>query len=237
VTTLSPTIFRGVNENQLIAAVEYANAHPFIRDLSVNGFSWVGEGVGLPRDLMIMPDEMMDILHQRFSHGPREDLCTLQKWLWIGLRVMDIRICLNTQLMIFVRDPGGPRPITDFLDMAAMKRAVEWWKKLARAPRTLQIAAFLVVCVRSLNWRSRKLIVPLLRMFFSSIARRLRPFPSELISVVLNTNCSLPSADTAVMQQCMCDVLYSKDGALKKEMTSAFFIRGERERLAREGAA
>lgn len=235
-TTLAPTIFRGVNEDQLIAAVEYANEHPFIRDISVNGFSWVGEGVGLPRDLMIMPDEMMDVLHRRFSRGPREDLFTLQKWFWIALRVMRIRLCFYTQLTVFVRDPRGPRPLTDFLDMAAMKRAVKWWQKYAGAPRVWQFIAMLIVGLRSLNRRTFKLIGPLLRLFFASITRRAHSFPSALIPVVINTNCSLLSADEAVAANCNSGILYLQDGELREGISAEFLIRREQERLARESA-
>ena len=92
-TTISPTIFKGKNEDQLIAALEYAKDRPFVRSLSVNGFAWNAEGTKLDRAQMIMPDEMMDVLMERYYAGDREDAYVLQKVLLALMRILQIRLC------------------------------------------------------------------------------------------------------------------------------------------------
>jgi len=227
-TILSPTIFKGVNESLLIDALEFAKDRPFIKEISANGFSWVGEGRGMDAGLMIMPDEMMDLLHRRYCSSGREEIFTLQKALLTALQMMRIRLCLYTQVMIFVRERRGLAPITDYLDMTRLAAGIRTWERFARSPYPLQLVAFLGACLSSLRWRSLKLAGPLARLFLATaFGINIHRYPSKLLAVVLNTNCSTLNADEMVGTQCMSGVLYKQNGAMLEAVSSEMLLRKE----------
>lgn len=224
-TTLAPTIFKGVNDDQLGAAVEYAHSRPFIRELSVNGFSWVGEGMHDDRERMIMPDEMMDLLHDRFFTTDRDDVYSFQKFLLVALKVAKIRLCLYTQLMIFVRDQDGPRPITDYLHMERMRRALRRVERLFLGGRFSQALGLATVGLAAFRLRTLSILGSLIRMYAINVLKiDTRKFPRRLVPVVLNTNCSPLSADTLVGAQCMAGVVYVRDGKIVEDLGTKILL-------------
>jgi len=229
-TILSPTIFKGVNERLLIDALEFAKDRSFVKEISVNGFSWVGEGRGMDPGLMIMPDEMMDILHRRYFTSGRAEIFALQKLLLAALQLMRVRLCLYTQIMIFVRERHGLVPITEYLNMKRLAAGIRAWERCARLPYALQLIAFLGVCLSSLRGRSLKLAGPLARLFLATLFDiKIHRYPSGLLPVVLNTNCSTLTADEMVGTQCMSGVLYKRNGAMREAVSSELLLRKEEE--------
>lgn len=235
-TILSPTIFRGVNEDLLVEALEFAKDRPFIKELSVNGFSWVGEGRQMDPAWMVMPDQMMDVLHRRYGSGDRAEWFELQKMLLAALQLMGVRLCLYTQIMIFVRERRGLVPITEYLSMKRFAAALRVWERFARSPYPIQVAAFLAACAFAVRPRAIRLVLPMLRLaaatFFSVKIDR---YPAALLPVVLNTNCSTLTLDDTVSLQCMSGLVFRRGDALHDGASTDFLLRKERE--ARKTAA
>lgn len=236
-TVLSPTIFRGVNEDLLVEALEFARDKPFIRELSVNGFAWVGEGRGMDSSMMIMPDEMMDVLHRRYGSGDRGDWFELQKMMLAALNLMGVRLCLYTQIMIFVRRRGSLAPITHYLNMRRFGAALRVWERFARSPFAVRAFTFMAACAVSLRPRSIGLLPPLLKLAAATFfAIKIDRYPAALLPVVLNTNCTTLSADDTVSLQCMSGVLFRRQGAIRKDVSAELLLRKERQRGKREEA-
>ncbi len=230
-TSLSPTIFKGINEDQLVATIEFARDKPFIRSISVNGFAWIGDGRALDRDAMIMPDEMMDLLAKRYFPDAREDGFTFQKVMFALMQAMGIRLCLYTQLMVFVRSKSGLQPITHFLDMKRLKRAMKWWERFAHSGRFPMAVALGMALTYALRARSLKMLPCVWNMFLANLFKiKIDRYPSTLLSVNMNTNCSVLNLDEAVQPRCMSNyVLLTEDGFQLGVSTHALLEREKRE--------
>lgn len=228
-TVLSPTIFKGVNEDQLEEVIQFAAENPFVKAVSVNGFSWAGEGKAFDRDRMIMPDEMMDIIHRRFFKCDREDIFTLQKFLYTALHLVGVRLCFYTQIIFFVRDRGKLVPLTDFLHIERMKKSMILWERFSKSCYAVQCAALIFAAVGSLRWKTLRIIGPLLRTLFANISKlNVAAYPKTLLPVVLNTNCSLLCADNLVGLQCMSGILFRQDGRIVEDSCSHALIKSDR---------
>jgi len=229
-TILSPTIFKGINEDQLIASLEFARDKPIVRELSVNGFAWNGSGLSIDKDLMIMPDEMMDVLFARYFDGDREAIFTFQKTMLAILQIVGIRLCLYTQLMLFVRDKTGLVPFTRFLNMRRLKQGITWWERFSKAARFTQAVALAWVLFRALDMKSLRLLPTCLRLFAANLFQiAIHRYPSKLLPVVLNTNCSTLSADNMVSARCMSGCLYVRDGTLHEGLSTSTLLDKEKE--------
>lgn len=217
---LSPTIMKGHNENTLIEALQYAAGKTGVKELSVNGFSWNGSGTALDKRMMIMPDEMVDIIHKAYG-GDRDSYYTLAKAMFAALHLLNIRLCLYTQVLLFVRSKGALRPINEFLNMRRMKRGIAAWSRFARLPRPLSLLCFSLCMMPALSMRSLGLIPALTGLLVSNLVQvKIYKYPDRLLPVVLNTNCSPLNADEAVVPRCMSGNLFMIDGTLTEGVSS-----------------
>jgi len=219
--SLSPTIFKGVNEAALTDALRYAADRPFIKEISVNGFSWTGAGVSRSREEMMPPDYMMDVICAGAGISDRESVFTLQKALFAALHLMGIRLCMYTQIMIFVRKAGRLEPILDYFDMKRMKAALNSWERLRNAVYPVRFAAFILAMLYSMKPRTLLLAGDISKIVLANYFRMdFSKYPGSLLPVVLNTNCSPLTADEEVSRQCMSAIIYKKGGELKKAVTT-----------------
>jgi hypothetical protein len=203
-TILSPTIFKGINENQLISVCEYAKYRPFIRSISVNGFSYGSWIKAFKPENMIMPDEMMDILHKNYGKKPREEIMTFQMIIQTLLHLLNIRHCNYEQIIFFVRDGKNLIFLTDFLAINRMKISLKFWSYFSKSNIWVQRILFFVTMISGISIRTIPLIRPILSLLFSNIMKiNISKYPDTILPVTLNTNCSIVSSDMMISQQCM----------------------------------
>lgn len=214
-TSLSPTIFKGINEDQLVACCEYAKDKPFIRSLSVNGFAYVTTIKTLGPENIIMPDEMMDLLFERYCSGPRKDLYTFQKALHALLHLVDIRLCMNVQIMLFVRGHGKLRSLTEYLAMGRMSKALRRWERHSNSSLFWKRLTFFKVILLSLRLKTLGLLPSLAKLFLVNLFDiNIRKYPALFLPIVMNTNCNVYNADKTLGLQCMSGNLFIQDGRL-----------------------
>ncbi|MFA7693569.1 MAG: radical SAM protein [Candidatus Hydrogenedentes bacterium] len=215
-TSLSPTIFKGINEDQLVASCEYAKDKAFIRSLSVNGFAYVTTIKSLSPENIIMPDEMMDLLFEHYCTGPREDLYVFQKALHALLHLVDIRLCMNVQIMLFVRKNSTLKSLTDYLAMDRMKRALSRWERHARKGLFWKRLTFLRVLLVSINRKTFHLLPSLINLFLVNLfGINVKQYPEIFLPVVMNTNCNVYNTDKTLGKQCMSGNLFIRDGKIQ----------------------
>ncbi len=230
---ISPTIFKGTNEHLLIDALDFAKGRVGVKEVSVNGFSWVGEGVGMDKAQMIMPDEMMDILFQKYFGDDREEIFTFQKLMLTILQVLGIRLCFYTQLMIFVKEKNGLLPITNYFHMGRMKRAFQRWERVIEMPVFVQGFATMLVVMSSLKLSSLKVFRSLGSMLLANIFKvNIKKYPTNMIPVVMNTNCSTLSLDERVSRQCMSGCLLKRHGRISEGKSTDTLMDKEQSRVA-----
>lgn len=230
VTAISPTLLKGLNEDQLLAAMEFASDRKNVTELSVNGFSWTGDGRSMDRSYTIMPDEMMDILHRDFGNGHRDEFFSFQKLILAALDAADIRLCLYAQIMIFVREHGRLTPLTAFLNMPHIERGMRWWERFSHRSRLVRALALALVALYGTRLRTIRLAPSLLQMVYTNLfVIRKEHYPRNLLPVVLNTNCSSLSADEDVSQRCMSGIYYVRNGELKEGRASSYLLERDEE--------
>ena len=227
---LSPTIFKGLNEEQLFHILEYSKDRPHIRELTVAGFAWNGTGAGLPPEMMISPDEMMDVIHRHYCAADRADIFTFQKMLLAVLHILGYRLCLNSQVMIFVRDKRrGLVPILNYLNMRRMKKGLRWWAGLRTKNRWVQGLLLAPVLASGTSLRTLPLLGMILRLLWVNLAQLdVNRYPKRLLPVILNTNCSTLNADELLGPQCMNGVVVKQGGELVHMSASITFLDKEK---------
>ncbi len=212
-TSLSPTIFKGINEDQLVACCEFAKDKPFIRSLSVNGFAWVSTIKGLGPEHIIMPDEMMDLLYKKYASDSREAMYTFQKALHALLHLVDIRLCMNVQIMLFVRSNGTLKPLPAYLNMKRMKKALARWEHHVNKRLFWRRLTFAAVLLRSINRKTLLLLPALTKLFVANLVGiNVKKYPEIFLPVVMNTNCNVYNADETLGKQCMSGNLFIQNG-------------------------
>jgi len=234
-TTLSVTVLRDINEDQVAACIDFAHDKPFIRAVSVNGFTWSGGGRSLDRSHVMMPDEIMDLIYARYSTpaSRREDYLTFQKALFSLMQIMGMRLCLYTQLMVFVRTRQGMAPITEFLHMRRLNRAMKRWERLASSGRFVQAVAMGLALTYALRAKSFTIIPHIARMFLANLLRvSARNTPSKFLSLSINTSCSVLNWDRAVADRCMSSFLIRMNGEVRLGVSTNSVMERERKEVA-----
>ncbi len=232
-TILSPTIFKGLNEDELINMIEYAKEKSFVHSISVNGFAWVGRGADLEREKMIMPDEMMDVIYRQYFKSARENIFVFQKALYALLDAINIRLCLYTQVMIFVRYPDRVVPITEYINMFMLKRGMRWWERFASANRLVRTLTLGTVFAASLKPRTLRLFPAVGALFLANVLGIVvTNYPRRLLPVILNTNCCPLNYDEVVGRQCMSGVLMRLGDEMLCSCSSTCLIDKERKRYS-----
>jgi len=220
-TILSPTIFKGINEEHLFECMDYASQNHFIAEISVNGFTWAGAGTSMQAGNMIMPDEISDILFARYFNCSREDLFAFNKLMHLTLHLANIRMCMNTQLLVFVRGNGRLEPLTSYMNIEKLKKKLEQWEKRKDLPKALQILRFIAMGLCITKVKTLKLAYPLVKMFMANIFHiKIFKYPSVLLPVVINTTCSVLDADEETMKHCMSGLIIKKDKQITRSVAT-----------------
>jgi len=225
---LSPTVFKGLNETVLLDTLNYAKNNPCVTSISVNGFSWVGHGVVRDPNEMIMPDEMMDVICRGIGVKDRESIFTFQKAFFTLLQLSRIRMCMYTQLMIFIRRKGRLDPIVDYFNMGRMKKALRFWERFSTTPYLLQLAAFCAAMAYSMRLRTLALVRGMIGVVFKNVFRvDFTRYPNWFLPLVLNTNCSRLTVDEEVSKQCMSGIIMKRNGKITCSHSTYLLIEKE----------
>jgi len=219
--TLSPTICRGVNEDQIYRIIEYAKDKPVIQAFSMQGFSWTGCGTGLPKEMMITPDEMMDVVHRHYCKCSRSEVFALQKLAFAWLNVIGFKSCLKSEFMIFLRTKDGLRPITDYLNLGRLDKMLNWWRRVIPKSRWMRGALLIPVLAGGMSLKALPLVPMFARLAWANLTKlSVQDYPSSLLTVGLNTNCSTLNADHMVNAHCVSGCIFKRDGVLHLTNTS-----------------
>lgn len=226
--TISPTIFKGVNEEQLYHIIEFAKDKPAIRAFSVEGFSWNGSGIRMPPEMMISPDEMMDIIHRHYCTCERRDLFALQKLAYALMDAVGFDLCLKSEFMVFLRRGGELHPLTEFINVRRVGRMLDVWRKALPRQRWLRGLLLMPVLAAGVTFKTIPLIPVLLRLVLANRGRLdVHRYPSELVVVGLNTNCSTLNADSAVVPHCISGYVIKRGGEIHRERVGDVLLNKE----------
>ena len=136
---------------------------------------------------------------------------------------------MYTQIMIFVREKDGLGTIMDYLNMRGLAKGIRGWERFAQSPRWLQALGIAPVLAMGLRPRTLRLAWSCARLFLANLFQiHISKYPAKLLPVVLNTNCTAPSADQAVSLQCMSGILYFQEGDLVQSFSTRTLLKNEK---------
>lgn len=124
-TDLVVTVLRGVNENEVGPVLDYAIAHPFVKEVFYLGCRYLGRAISLEKDPTLMPDEVVDIFtSQRGNVVNRSQMLNFQKAYYLLLRMFNIRKCHYIQHHLLVRTREGVIALDKLIGIEKFNRLV-----------------------------------------------------------------------------------------------------------------
>lgn len=225
-TVLSPTIFKGINENHIFECIEYARNRSFIAEISINGFTWNGTGTNLSREYTLMPDEIVDIICKKYIIEERKDIFLFTKLTHIILQFFNIRLCMNTQILIFYRKKGEITSLTNFINFKILEKLLTFFEKHLHKMGHIGLAVFIFTSLLSIKVKAVYLLPSIIKMLFANLVYiNTHKYPNQLLPVVINTTCSTLTADSDNIKQCMSGVIMNINNEIiyKKTPEIVFF--------------
>jgi molybdenum cofactor biosynthesis enzyme MoaA len=213
-TSLIVVIARGVNEAEVSRTVEFAMQpeNRFIREVFFLGLRMLGNARqavnkdGSPLgDAMMMPDEIVDLLHAQRPEVTREAVRHFNELYFAVLSAFHVKKCLYVQHYMMVREEGGGgKPIGSCLDLPALARAAERYADSVDAHPAVARAGLLASIARQGFTRKTLPLVAdfarLERLFASGM--NLTDVPDRFLLLGFITACDPHNFDSAVAVNC-----------------------------------
>ena len=112
---------------------------------------------------------------------------------------------------------------------------LDWWRRVIPRQRWIRGLLLLPVLAGGITFKTIPLLPVLLRMILANLGRLdVHRYPSELVAVALNTNCSTLNADSLVIPHCISGYYY-KCGVVIHEEGVATPLLDKEERNFRSG--
>ncbi len=135
-TDLVVTVAQGSNEDEMVKVLDYAAAHPFVKEVFFLGCRRLGRATDDFVDQCLVPDEVLAILEEK-SGGriSREDLRIFQKLYFALLAIFRVRKCFYIHHYMVARRGDGWEPISRQIDLPYLERALDRFPALFRRGR------------------------------------------------------------------------------------------------------
>lgn len=212
--TLSPTIFKGINENQVSECIELAKNEKYIKTLSFNGFTWGGGGKSLNKEQMIMPDEIMDLVCASIPISSREEIFTFNKLFIFLMFLLKQNYCINRQIMFYVRNSKKDLiPITSFFNIKNLNNDLQKMKPLMDSKSLFNWLIFISLIMKHASvkfWLNIPLFTKLLIIRVLNLSRF--GLSSNLLSIITHTGCSDYYSRLETTHQCICNMYIKTNG-------------------------
>ena len=139
-TDLVVTILKGVNEDAMVDVLAYGADHPFVKEVFFLGCRRLGRAEQGFEERCLVPDELIELMEVR-TRGRinREDIRVFQKLYFALLALFKVRKCFYIHHYMILREPGGYRPISAFIDLAYLEPRLDRFRRLLRRQRPLAL--------------------------------------------------------------------------------------------------
>ncbi len=139
-TDLVVVVARGLNENQMEPVLDYAAEHTFVKEVFYLGCRPLGRASDDYADQVVAPDETIDDLEDATGgRVNREDVRVFNKLYFAALATMKVRKCFYIHHYMVLRDRGGYRPISDYIDLPFLEPHLDRFRKLLPRSRAVAI--------------------------------------------------------------------------------------------------
>jgi len=135
------TVLRGLNEGQMERVLDYANEHPFVKEVFYLGCRPLGRATEDFDGGFLTPDETLDVLiEQTGGRINRDDLRAFQKLYFAMLAVLRVRKCFYIHHYMVLRTRRGWRPISDYIDFGYLEPKLDRFRDMMKGNRTAALA-------------------------------------------------------------------------------------------------
>ena len=146
-TDLVVTVLQGLNEGQMERVLDYANEHPFVKEVFYLGCRPLGRATDDFIDRCLTPDEVLDLLCEQTGFKvTRDDLRAFQKLYFALLAVMGVRKCFYIHHYMVLRESGGYRPISDYVDLRYLEPRLDRFRELFHRNKAAAVSYLLLHC-------------------------------------------------------------------------------------------
>jgi len=130
-TDLVVTVGRGINEREVIRALNYGIEHPNIKEVFYLGCRYLGTmRENFDYNACLLPDQVIDIfVEQSDGAVSREDIYRFQKVYFAFLHMFGVKKCFTIHHYLFVRRGGKAVPIHRLLDLKFVERVLDRYKE------------------------------------------------------------------------------------------------------------
>jgi len=141
-TDLVVTLMRGVNEDQMAPALDYAAAHRFVKEVFFLGMRRLGRASERFATEALSPDEVIDALEEQTGGRITRDQVRVFNKLYFALLAMfRLRKCFYIHHYMVARDGrGGWRPVSDLIDLPYLDPHLDRFRRLWHRSRAVASA-------------------------------------------------------------------------------------------------
>jgi len=146
-TDLVVTVLQGLNEGQMEKVLDYANEHPFVKEVFYLGCRPLGRATDDFMERCLTPDEVLDLLCEQTGFKvTRDDLRAFQKLYFALLAVMGVRKCFYIHHYMVLRERDGYRPISDYIDLRYLEPKLDRFREMFHQNKGAAVSYLLLHC-------------------------------------------------------------------------------------------
>lgn len=201
-TDLVVTVARGVNEQEMLKIMNFGLEHNFIKGVFFLGYRFLGKARGLPVELCLMPDELIDILvEQTQGKISRKAIFNFQKLYFAFLAAFSMRKCFYIHHFLIFRTKSDYLAVDQLLNLEHIQKKLEKFKKLKLANKKIALPYFIFSIVRMLL-NSNFLFWCREFLLFSLWSYNLTSLPGRSTLIGFISSCDTYSFDTTIAKNC-----------------------------------
>ncbi len=218
--SLTMTVLKGVNEDEVIKIFDYALKNDFIRGITFLPYTVAKKEKPFSQDKAILGDDIIDII-ERDTQGKinRRDIFLFQKLLFVFLAYLNRRVCLHSQQYVLIRSKNGYIPIGRLLNLSRIEKVMDRYAEMKKKGKAVGGAVFLLLnlprCI--LNPLLMKVLFKWIKITFQFAFRKKdhHLIDKDYLAIQVETCCAPPQMDHRVVSHCLTGWIFKdKSGKL-----------------------
>ncbi|MDP7420587.1 MAG: radical SAM protein [bacterium] len=134
-TDLVVTVGKGINEREIMRALNYGIAHPNVKEVFYLGCRYLGSmRENFDYTACLLPDQVIDLfVEQAGGAVSRRDIYRFQKVFFTFLRLFKVKKCFTIHHYLFVRRGNRAVPIHRLIDLEFVEKVLDCYKDDVKA--------------------------------------------------------------------------------------------------------
>jgi pyruvate-formate lyase-activating enzyme len=220
-TTLSVTVLRDINTDQIKKIFDYAISNENISDLVFQTYLLAGKAKDYFPQSSLMSDEVIDILEEQTQGAVRRRSILLsQKLFYAYMSFLSRRACFSSQsFWVFRGNDGGFISIDKLLDLGSVESKINRYSRLFSKNKLIARLYFifiLMVLVKNLILKYPGIFGKLASIIFYHMLnkREYAGINNKFLQIIFTTCCDLEKMDFKITDYCNSGMIWkdARDG-------------------------